>query len=133
MVIVTGNIPDNTSMLTGAMSPCTYPASSQLAAALAFIRAHRSAVVLIAINIGANNVAGCAAGGAINRASVTQGLAAAQSDLPKILGALRAAAGEDTVIAGMNLTSCSRPNTWPDRRRRPWRHKSVSLGAAALR
>jgi hypothetical protein len=41
--IVTGNIPDNTSMLTGAMSPFTYPAGSQLAAALAFIRAHRSA------------------------------------------------------------------------------------------
>ncbi len=111
-------------MLTGARSPSTYPAGSQLAAALAFIRAHRSAVVLIAIDIGADNVDGCAAGRAINRACVTQGFAAAQSDLPKILGALRAAAGEATVIAGMNLTSCSRPNTWPDGRHRPWRHKA---------
>jgi lysophospholipase L1-like esterase len=92
-----------TSMLTGGGSPCTYPQGSQLAAALAFIRAHRSAVVLITIDIGANNVDGCAAGGVISQACVASGFAAAQSDLPKILGALRAAVGEDTVIAGMNL------------------------------
>ncbi len=92
-----------TSMLTGAGSPCTYPAGSQLRAALAFIRAHRAAVVLITIDIGANNVDGCAAGGVINQTCVTSGLAAARSDLPKILGALRGAAREDTVIAGMNL------------------------------
>ena len=92
-----------TSMLTGAGSPCTYPAGSQLAAALAFIRAHRSAVVLITIDIGANNVDGCAAGGVIDQACVANGVAAARSDLPKILGALRNAVGEDTVITGMNL------------------------------
>jgi len=92
-----------TSMLTGAGSPCTYPAGSQLAAALAFIRAHRSAVVLITIDIGANNVDGCAAGGVINQTCVADGFAAARSDLPEILGVLRAAVGEDTVIAGMNL------------------------------
>jgi lysophospholipase L1-like esterase len=92
-----------TSMLTGAESPCTYPAGSQLAAALAFIRAHRSAAVLITIDIGANNVDGCAAGGVINQTCVADGFAAARSDLPKILGALRNAVGEDTVITGMNL------------------------------
>jgi len=92
-----------TSMLTGAGSPCTYPAGSQLGAALAFIRAHRSAVVLITIDIGANNVDGCAAGGVINQTCIADGFAEARSDLPKILGALRAAAGEDTIIAGMNL------------------------------
>ncbi len=93
-----------TSMLTGAGSPCTYsPAPSQLAAALAFIRAHRSAVVLITIDIGANNVDGCAAGGVIDPNCVANGFAEARSDLPKILGALRNAVGEDTVIAGMNL------------------------------
>ena len=90
-------------MLTGAGSPCTYPQGSQLAAALAFIRAHRSAVVLITIDIGANNVDGCATSAGIDQACITSGFAAAQSDLPKILGALRAAAREDTVIAGMNL------------------------------
>ncbi len=74
----------------------------QLAAAVAFIRAHRSAVVLITIDIGANDIDGCAPGGVINQACFANGFAAAQSDLPKILGAVRAAVGEDTVIAGMN-------------------------------
>jgi len=92
-----------TSMLTGAGSPCTYSQGSQLAQALAFIRAHRSAVVLITVDIGANDIDGCAAGGVINQACIASGFAEAQSDLPKILGALRAAVGEDTVIAGMNL------------------------------
>ena len=92
-----------TSMLTGDGSPCTYEEGSQLAQALAFISDHRSAVALITIDIGANNVNGCAAGGVINQACVASGFAEAQSDLPEILGALRAAAGEDTVIAGMNL------------------------------
>src|SRR5258708_24887101 len=104
-------------MLTGARSPSTYPAGSQLAAALAFIRAHRSAVVLIAIDIGADNVDGCAAGGAVNRACGTQGFSAAHSDLPQNLGALRAAAGEATVIARMDLSSWSPPNTLPAGRR----------------
>lgn len=92
-----------TSMLTGAGSPCTYPAGSQLAQASAFIRAHRSAVVLITIDIGANDIDGCAAGGVIDQACIASGFAEAGSDLPKILGALRAAAGGRAVIAGMNL------------------------------
>src|SRR5260370_34732229 len=89
-------------MLTGAGSPCTYPAGSQLAAALAFIRAHRSAVVLITIDIGANNVDGCAAGGGINQTCIAHGFAPAPSGLPGILGAPRGAAREDTLIAGKN-------------------------------
>jgi lysophospholipase L1-like esterase len=92
-----------TSMLTGAGSPCSYPQGSQVGAALAFIHAHRSAIVLITIDIGANNVDGCAAGGVINMTCIGQGFAAAQNDLPQILGALRAAADEDTAFAGMNL------------------------------
>ena len=60
-------------MLTGAGSPCTYPAGSQLAAALAFIRPHRSAVVLITIDIGANDIDGCAAGGVINQTCIANG------------------------------------------------------------
>jgi hypothetical protein len=59
-------------------------------------------VVLITIDIGANNVDDCATGAGIDQACITSGFAAARSDLPKILGALRAAAGQDTVIAGMN-------------------------------
>jgi lysophospholipase L1-like esterase len=91
------------SLRTGTGSPCTYPQGSQLAAALAFISAHRSAVKLITIDIGANNVDGCATGTTINQACVAEGIAAAKHDLPLILGALRHAAGKHTVIVGMNL------------------------------
>jgi len=92
-----------TSMLTGVASPCVYSDGSQLAQALAFIRAHRSAVVLITIDIGANDIDGCAAGGVISETCVASGFAEAQTDLPKILGALRGAVGEDAITVGMNL------------------------------
>jgi len=93
----------STSMLTGAGSPCTYPQGSQLAAALAFIAAHRAQVKLITIDIGANDIDGCATARSISQACVTAGFAAVAHNLPLILGALRNAAGRGTVIAGMNL------------------------------
>src|SRR6202012_2632573 len=93
----------STSMLTGAGSPCAYPQGSQLAAALAFISAHRSEVKLITIDIGANDIDGCATATTISQSCVTQGFANAAHNLPLILGALRKAAGQSTVIAGMNL------------------------------
>ena len=90
-------------MLTGAGSPCTYRQGSQLAAAVAFIRTHRSQVALITIDIGANDVDGCATATTINQTCVTAGIASVEQNLPLILGALRDAAGPRTVIAGMNL------------------------------
>jgi lysophospholipase L1-like esterase len=92
-----------TSMLTGAGSPCTYPQGSQLAAALAFIRAHRGKVGLITLDIGANDVDGCVAGGVISQTCVTSGIADVKHDLPLILGALRRAAGPRALIVGMSL------------------------------
>jgi lysophospholipase L1-like esterase len=92
-----------TSMLTGAGSPCTYRQGSQLAAALAFIRAHRGETGLITIDIGANDVDGCIIAGTISQACVASGIAAVKHDLPLILGALRHAAGGHVRIAGMNL------------------------------
>jgi lysophospholipase L1-like esterase len=93
----------STSMLTGAGSPCSYPQGSQLAAALAFIAAHRSEVKLITIDIGANDIDGCATATTISKSCVTAGFASVAHNLPLILGALRKAAGKRTVIAGMNL------------------------------
>ena len=90
-------------MLTGAGSPCAYPQGSQLAAALAFIAAHRSQVKLITIDIGANDIDGCATATTISQSCVTQGFDSVAHNLPLILGALRKAAGQRTVIAGMNL------------------------------
>jgi lysophospholipase L1-like esterase len=93
----------STSMLTGAGSPCPYRQGSQLAAALAFIAAHRSQVALITIDIGANDIDGCATATTISQPCVTEGFAAVAHNLPLILGALRKAAGRGIVIAGMNL------------------------------
>jgi lysophospholipase L1-like esterase len=93
----------STSMLTGADSPCGYPRGSQLAAALAFISAHRPQVKLITIDIGANDIDGCATATGISQSCVTTAFAAVTHNLPLILGALRKAAGRNTVIAGMNL------------------------------
>ena len=92
-----------TSMLTGAGSPCAYPQGSQLAAALAFIRAHRGETGLITIDIGANDTDGCVTAGVISQSCVASGIAEIQHDLPLILGALRHAAGWHALIAGMNL------------------------------
>ncbi len=93
----------STSMLTGAGSPCTYPQGSQLAAALAFITAHRSQVKLITIDIGANDIDGCVSAAGLSTSCVTTGFDTVGHNLPLILGALREAAGPGTVIAGMNL------------------------------
>jgi lysophospholipase L1-like esterase len=60
-------------------------------------------VKLITIDIGANDVDGCATATTINQTCVTAGLASVGHNLPLILGALRDAAGRRAVIAGMNL------------------------------
>ncbi len=82
---------------------CHYSAGSQLAAATAFLRAHRGHVFLVTIDIGANDLEDCG-----NRPSLTQ-LASCIGQLPKatanvaaIMASLRAAAGPGVRIAGMN-------------------------------
>jgi lysophospholipase L1-like esterase len=82
---------------------CHYSAGSQLAAAIAFLRAHRGHVFLVTIDIGANDLEDCG-----NRPSLTQ-LASCIGQLPKatanvaaILASLRAAAGPGVRIVGMN-------------------------------
>ena len=82
---------------------CHYSAGSQLAAATAFLRAHRGHVFLVTIDIGANDLEDCG-----NRPSLTQ-LASCIGQLPKatanvaaILASLRAAAGPGVRITGMN-------------------------------
>jgi lysophospholipase L1-like esterase len=82
---------------------CHYSAGSQLAAATAFLRAHRGHVFLVTIDIGANDLEDCG-----NPPGITQ-LASCIGQLPKatasvaaILASLRAAAGPGVRIAGMN-------------------------------
>ena len=81
---------------------CTYPHGSQLAEAEAFLAAHRGAVTYLTIDIGANDVDGCAVGGSINYTCVTQGVATITQNVPKIMAGLRAAGGYSGEWAGMS-------------------------------
>jgi lysophospholipase L1-like esterase len=69
---------------------CAYPEGTQLAEAVAFLQEHAGDVAFVTIDIGANDLLG---GG---------GVAAVAANLPPILDALRAAAGPNVPILGMN-------------------------------
>ena len=80
-----------------------YPAGhSQLAAAVAFLHAHAGHVKYLTIDIGANDVDGCASGGSINAQCVAQGAVSIAKNLDTILCALRAADGGHPISAGMS-------------------------------
>lgn len=82
---------------------CSYPgATSQLDAAEKFLRAHRGEVRYVTLDIGANNVDGCLAGGSIDQACTTQGVATVATQLPQIAKALHRAGGDTPQYAGMN-------------------------------
>jgi len=87
-----------TSMLNGGV--CAYTSGTQLAEAVQFIQTHR--VVLITLSIGGDNVLHCFSLGGIDETCVQEGLAAIGPDLSQILATLRAAAGRNVPIAGMN-------------------------------
>ena len=72
--------------------------AGQLRAAEAFLRANRSHVPLVTIDIGGNDVGGCAPG---NASCVAAGLAAIDRNVPMIVAGLTAAAGPQTRFAMM--------------------------------
>ncbi len=84
-----------TTMIQGGI--CAYPHGNQLAEAVSFLKAHRSLVAFVTIDIGANDFPCQAA------ECIPAGVAAIQSNLPSILASLRAAAGPDVPIVGMTL------------------------------
>jgi lysophospholipase L1-like esterase len=87
-----------TTMMNGGI--CHYRAGSQLAQAVRFIHKHK--VSMITLDIGANDIDGCVMPAMqIDLTCITNGVAAIQSDLPKILRALRSAAGPHTKIAAI--------------------------------
>ncbi|GAA2102568.1 hypothetical protein GCM10009759_37210 [Kitasatospora saccharophila] len=93
---------------TGSMANggCPYPHSfggSQLEAAVAYVKAHRKDELLVTIDIGANDVQRCAAGGSLDLPCALNGIEQVRTGLDRILGELRAAAGPHTRIVGMNL------------------------------
>jgi lysophospholipase L1-like esterase len=82
---------------------CHYPAGSQLAAAVAFLSAHRGQVYLVTIDIGANDPEDCGLSSLHTIATcVGTDIPAAVSNLDTILARLRAAAGPGVRIVGMS-------------------------------
>ena len=83
------------SMLRGGL--CRYGEGSQLAAATAFLRANAGRIRLVTLDIGANNVLRCSTP-AVDQACAASASSAAATDLASILGQLRAAAPDATIV-----------------------------------
>jgi lysophospholipase L1-like esterase len=79
-----------------------YAHKTQLAEAVAFLRAHREFVRLVTIDIGANDALGPGGAGEI------------AENLPTILAELRGAAGPDVPIVGMNYYGAFLPIAWAE-------------------
>ena len=82
---------------------CRYPGGSQLAAAAAFLRAHRGRVFLITIDIGANDPEDCGSWASLSKIASCFGTGVPRSaaNLATIMTRLRAAAGPGARIVGM--------------------------------
>jgi lysophospholipase L1-like esterase len=89
-------------MIRGGM--CRYAGGSQLAAAVAFLRAHRGQVLLITLDIGANDPEQCGARPNIAKivSCMGTGIPDAVTNLTTIMARLNAAAGPGARIVGMN-------------------------------
>jgi lysophospholipase L1-like esterase len=82
---------------------CRYQDGSQLAAAEAFLRAHRGHVMLVTIDIGANDPESCGGQPSLKQlASCVGEIPGAAANLSAILSAVRAAAGAGVRIVGMS-------------------------------
>jgi lysophospholipase L1-like esterase len=82
---------------------CWYPGGSQLAAAVAFLQAHRGHVLLVTLDIGANDPEDCGSWAILRAVSCLRtDIPGAVSHLSTILARLRAAAGPDVRIVGMS-------------------------------
>jgi lysophospholipase L1-like esterase len=82
---------------------CRYPGGSQLAAAVAFLWAHHGHVLLITIDVGANDPESCGSQPDLAKLSSCIGqVPKTATRLAAILGSLRAAAGPGVRIVGMN-------------------------------
>jgi lysophospholipase L1-like esterase len=87
-----------TTMIAG--GSCSYDEGSQLAEAVAFLQTHR--VAFVTLTIGGNNIDHCVGTAGIDQGCVTDGLAAVSADLPRIVAALKTAAGPGVPVVAMN-------------------------------
>jgi len=79
---------------------CRYPRGSQLAEAVNFLHAHQRSVALVTIDIGPNDLFRCSCTDTI------------RLNLPRILAALRDAAGPGVPILGMNFYDPRLAQSW---------------------
>jgi lysophospholipase L1-like esterase len=77
---------------------CKYPEGSQIAAAVAFLKANSEKTRLVTLDIGANNVLDCAKTGSINQACATSSTATVAKELGQILRQIRAAAPKAPIV-----------------------------------
>jgi lysophospholipase L1-like esterase len=78
---------------------CTnYTTGNQLGDAEAFLAAHAGAVKFVTIDVGGDDVNGCAPNGVINNTCVQNGLKAVATNMQTILGGLRAAGGNVPIV-----------------------------------
>jgi lysophospholipase L1-like esterase len=75
----------------------------QLQAAETFLREHRGQVAFVTIDIGANDIDGCAPNNQLNVSCLNAGIASIKRNIPKISRALRRAGGSRLTIVGMTL------------------------------
>jgi len=90
------------SMINGGI--CRYPAGSQLAAAVHFLQAHRGQVLLVTLDIGANDPESCGGEPGLSQLATcaVKDVPAAVGRLGTIVARLKAAAGPGVRIVGMN-------------------------------
>lgn len=86
-------------MITGGIPFCPYPAGSQLAQAVAFLQANRANVSLVTIDIGANDLLDCVVGGVVDTQCVIGAFGTVGANLPTIVGQLKAAAPGVPIVA----------------------------------
>jgi lysophospholipase L1-like esterase len=82
---------------------CRYPAGSQLAQAIRFLRAHRGSVALVTIDIGANDPNSCVLGQPMTHifGCLSSRINQTEHDVASIMARLRAAASKRVLIVGM--------------------------------
>jgi lysophospholipase L1-like esterase len=86
-----------TTMLHGGLCK-NYTTGSQLGDAEAFLKAHPGQVAFVTIDIGADDVLGCAPGGVINQTCFESGLSRVEANLPQIVSGLRAASSTVPIV-----------------------------------
>jgi lysophospholipase L1-like esterase len=107
-------VTETTKTMLRGKGECSYPHGSQLAEAVDFLKKHRGEVILVTMDIGANDVEHCVHFPDIDDECFKNGFVQIATHLPVILGALRLAGGPHVPIIGMNyynpiLAACLAP------------------------